>query len=635
MSHLKNFLELRDRSAPASVISIREKAMEFVSHPDFISSFNFIQPQTSILMGQVQSGKTGHYLGIAAAVADKEPERLPIFILLTQRLIALQQQTYMEAKQLLTTFDVFDENQELEFRYSLKWPKPKMIVLKKDTTPLNKWIEILNDRSILGGRSLFIIDDEADATGLNTKINGDDQSEMNRLIELLVKTHNAYLLQVTATPHAIFLQNPDSIFRPKTHLYFPPGPDYLGGNFFYPIGRSDDSQDPYVFKATEDDELASLQDASKDTLPRGLRTAIFTFLLTSAFRIGYERDKQCNFLLHPSAKTVDHNLIYTKVDRYIRDIQNTLSDPDVLSELKNAYDDLKITKPQLPSFNDLLKEVSRTAIKVVIMNSAPGNTSRELPSTGANIFIGGNVLSRGIVIPRLQIIYYCRTAQKLTVDTYWQHSRAFGYDRDPALVRLFMPPRLYGLFVQMSDSIFQLFDIFKTAQTHEIQVTTPRGLSPTRSSVVEDLAGDCIIGGAHHFPVNPDQNNAENVDKLLESYSDEETYFLIDAEFAVELLNRCNEEELGQIPSKQFEFSIRNINKSNKVVLIVRRERSIASGTGTLLSPNDRKLGSSFVKDTVLILYRLNGETSKGWQGHPFWVPNVKLPGKMVIYYKE
>ena len=110
MSHLNNFLELRERSAPASVISIREKAMEFVSHPDFISRFNFIQPQTSILMGQVQSGKTGHYLGIAAAVADKEPERLPIFILLTQRLIALQQQTYMEAKQLLTTFDVFDEN---------------------------------------------------------------------------------------------------------------------------------------------------------------------------------------------------------------------------------------------------------------------------------------------------------------------------------------------------------------------------------------------------------------------------------------------------------------------------------------------------------------------------------------------
>ena len=140
MEHLENFLELRERSAEASVESIRQRALEFVTRPDLVNSFDFLKPQTSILVGQVQSGKTGHYLGIAAAVADKEPHRFPVFVLLTQRLIALQQQTYMEAKQLLTTFDVFDENHEMEFRDSLKYAKPKMIVLKKDTTPLNKWI---------------------------------------------------------------------------------------------------------------------------------------------------------------------------------------------------------------------------------------------------------------------------------------------------------------------------------------------------------------------------------------------------------------------------------------------------------------------------------------------------------------
>ena len=635
LDHLANFLELRGRSAAGSVDSIKSLANEFVSDPQFISGFDYLKPQTSILVGQVQSGKTGHYLGIAAAVADMEPERLPIFILLTQRLIALQQQTYMDAKQLLTTFDVFDENQEMEFRYSLNYPKPKMIVLKKDPTPLNKWIEILNDRSILGGRSLFIIDDEADATGLNTKINDDDQSEMNRLIELLVTTHNAYLLQVTATPHAIFLQNPDSIFRPKSHLYFPPGTDYLGGNFFYPIDLGEDSQEPYVFQPTEDNELATLQDADNNELPPGLRESIFTFLLTAAYRIGFERDRQCNFLLHPSAKTVDHNLIYKKVDRYIRDVQNSLDSEAIVGGFQRSYTNLKSTKPQLPTFADLLKEVSRTAIKVVIMNSAPGNTSRELPNTGANIFIGGNVLSRGIVIPRLQTIYYCRTAQRLTIDTYWQHSRAFGYDRDPALVRLFMPSRLYSSFVQMSDSIFQLFEILQTSQTDEIQVITPRGLAPTRSAVVEDLAGDCIIGGAHHFPVNPNQDNLATVDELLRDYDEDESYFLINSAFAVELLKACREEELGQIPSSQFEHSLRNISKNNEVVLIVRRGRSITAGTGTLLSPNDRKLGSKFVNDSVLILYRIAGESDKGWRGNPFWIPNVKLPGKRVIYFKE
>jgi hypothetical protein len=323
------------------------------------------------------------------------------------------------------------------------------------------------------------------------------------------------------------------------------------------------------------------------------------------------------------------------VDRYIRDVQNSLQSEAIIEGFQRSYSNLKSTKPQLPSIADLIKEVSRTAIKVVIMNSAPGNTSRELPNTGANIFIGGNVLSRGIVIPRLQTIYYCRTAQRLTIDTYWQHSRAFGYDRDPALVRLYMPPRLYSSFVQMSDSIFQLFDILQTAKTEEIQVMTPRGLAPTRSAVVEDLAGDCIIGGAHHFPVNPNQNNLDELDRLLENYEEDESYFLINSAFAVELLKACREDELGQIPSSQFEHSLRNISRNNEVVLIVRRGRSITAGTGTLLSPNDRKLGSKFVNDSVLILYRIVGEREKGWKGDPFWIPNVKLPGRKVIYFKD
>lgn len=635
MDHLENFLELRHRRAPQSVDSIKRIATEFVNEPDFISTFNFLAPKTSILIGQVQSGKTGHYLGIAAAVAEKEPERFPIFILLTQNLIALQQQTYMEAKQLLSTFDVFDENQELEFADSLRYPKPKMIVLKKVTTPLRKWISILGDRSILNGRSLFIIDDEADASGLNTRINDDEQSEINRLIEILVTAHNSYLLQVTATPQAIFLQTADSHFRPTSHLYFPPGPGYLGGNFFYPTDVSAEAEESYVFKPTDDDELTALQSQTNDDIPKGLQEAIYIFLLTAAYRIGFERDSQCNFLLHPSARTIDHQLIYSKVDRYLRAIQNSLEDQAVVDKFQLAYSDLKATKPQLPSLDRLIKEVRRTAIKVVIMNSAAGNTSRELPDIGANIFIGGNVLSRGIVIPKLQTIYYCRTAQRLKLDTYWQHSRAFGYDRDETMVRLFMPPRLYSTFVQMSDSINLLFAAAQTKETPEIQVITPRGIEPTRGNVVLGLHDDSITGGAHHFPVNPNQNNLEYVDKLLENYDDEVAYYTITAAFAVELLQACNVDELGQIPSIHFQHAIRNLSRNENAILIVRRERSITAGTGTLLSPNDRALGSQFSRESVLILYRLKGEQSKGWRGSPFWVPNVKLPGRMVVYYKD
>jgi hypothetical protein len=631
-SHLDNFLELRSRDAPSSVLSIRAIANTFVNDPQYLRSHTFNEPVTSALVGQVQSGKTGHYLGIAAAVSDSE-SRYPIFILLTQSLVALQQQTYSEAKNLLTTFDVFDEADETSFRHSLQYDNPKMVVLKKTKAPLLKWVQILTPE-LLSGRSLFVIDDEADATGLNTKINLREQSEINRLIERLIVDHRSFLLQVTATPHAIFLQNQDSQFRPKSHLYFPPGSDYLGGNFYYPSDGDKDGHGPYLFKPTSETELVTLQDPLSHELPEGLVNALYTFLLTAAYRIGIERDSRCNFLLHPSVKTYDHNIIRDKVKRFILDTLNTVTSEAVIEKFTECYSDLKSTKPQLPSLLKLLEEVKRTPLNVVVMNSSRGNLSRGLPVSGATVFIGGNVLGRGIVVPKLQTIYYCRNAQKMTVDTYWQHSRAFGYDRDAALVRLFMPPRLYSNFVQMNDSILHLFMSLELSKSSDVVVSTPRGMNPTRSTVVEDLTTDCIVGGVNHFPINPDQENKDLLDCLLANYSESNVHYVIKSDEALKLLVATNSLELGGISCKVFQEAITNINSGGRVILAVRRNRAISANTGTLLSPDDRRLSNQFVNDAVLVLYRLTGDRDKGWNGSPFWVPNVKLPGNRVIYFK-
>lgn len=630
--HLDNFLELRSRDAAASIQSIKAITDIFIEDPQYLKGHDFQNPYTSILVGQVQSGKTGHYFGIAAAVADAEP-RYPIFVLLTQSLVALQQQTYVEAKKLLTTFDVFDEGDEMSFRHSLQYEKPKMIVLKKTKAPLKKWVQILTPQ-LLSGRPLFIIDDEADATGLNAMVNVQDQSEINRLIEKMVVENKSFLLQVTATPHAIFLQNQKSIFRPKSHLYFPPGADYLGGKFFYPADGDKAGLAPYIFKPTADAELTSLQDPLELNLPEGLENAIYTFILTAAYRIGFERDSRCNFLLHPSARTFDHNLIRDKVKRFVLDTLNNLNSEELAQKFLTCYEDLKSNKPQLPSLHELLQEAQRTAFNVVVMNSSPGNLSRGLPVSGANIFIGGNVLGRGIVVPKLQTIYYCRSAQRITIDTYWQHSRAFGYDRDAALVRLFMPPRLYSNFVQMSDSIMQLFDSLESSNSDDVLVVTPRGMQPTRAAVVQDLASDCIVGGANHFPINPSQVNASKLDDLLKNFAETESHYIVDAKEAANYLAATETEELGGIERSIFEEAIKNINLDGKVILAVRRDRAISANTGTLLSPDDRRLSSRYEKDAVLILYRLTGEKAKGWEGEPFWVPNVKLPGHRVIYFK-
>ena len=92
------------------------------------------------------------------------------------------------------------------------------------------------------------------------------------------------------------------------------------------------------------------------------------------------------------------------------------------------------------------------------------------------------------------------------------------------------------------------------------------------------------------------------------------------------------------IPSSDFKLSafISVLNTmlsdtpTGQGILIVRRERDIAQGTGALISPNDWKLGNSFTDKTVLTMYQVTG--TKGWHGRKLWIPNIKLPNKIMYY---
>lgn len=86
--------------------------------------------------------------------------------------------------------------------------------------------------------------------------------------------------------------------------------------------------------------------------------------------------------------------------------------------------------------------------------------------------------------------------------------------------------------------------------------------------------------------------------------------------------------ELSQLAQRYGFIDKGRLIKEGK--LIVRRDRDIAKGTGTLLSPNDRKLGDQFSDSVVLTVYKVTG--NKGWNGQKIWIPNIKLPGTAVYY---
>ena len=63
------------------------------------------------------------------------------------------------------------------------------------------------------------------------------------------------------------------------------------------------------------------------------------------------------------------------------------------------------------------------------------------------IVVGGNLLSRGITVPKLTVSVYLRAARTDTMDTYMQHCRFFSHrSHDKDLVTVFMQRRQLMLF---------------------------------------------------------------------------------------------------------------------------------------------------------------------------------------------
>ena len=76
------------------------------------TKFDFCEQINCLLLGNVQSGKTGQMLGAISLMADKGYR---LFLLLTTDNIDLQRQTYNRVKASLGDFNVISEKEEVLF----------------------------------------------------------------------------------------------------------------------------------------------------------------------------------------------------------------------------------------------------------------------------------------------------------------------------------------------------------------------------------------------------------------------------------------------------------------------------------------------------------------------------------------
>lgn len=628
MNYLNAYLDRIHNYGNAALADAIRKTADGVV-PRYLSNFSFTDHVVGLLVDDVQSGKTSHMFGLMCAAAD---EGFSNFILLTTDNILLQQQTFLRAQKDLSDFCICGENDYLEFvRNNMR--KPAVIVLKKNSRILRQWKNNLSSTDFVSGNPLFIVDDEADAASLNTMVSRNRQSTINKNLDAVKRTASSSMyIEVTGTPQSILLQTARSGWKPLFIYYFRPGKGYLGGNFFFPANQ------PKQIVLTDNEEATEILD--DDEFPEnGLKNALILHLLTSA-HVMLSGGTVCNFLIHPSMKTDQHKCFAGKIGNYLNEIAHSCDEPETREAFHAAYISLQETKPEFRAFEELYDfladEIQNDRVKILVLNSVVSYEENTGYETGINVIVGGNSLGRGVTFPRLQTIYYCRVAKSPQADTMWQHARMFGYDRDPGLMRVFLPPKLFKLFSDINRTNNSIVKQIESAVNGiDLKIVYPTGLKPTRKNVLDAKAVGIYSGGVNYFPFYPVDKNVDALDDLLSQFAD--GLSIVSLKLVAKILEGVDS-ETDDWNAKAFIGFVNSLLASDsdaKGILIVRRDRDIGKVTGTLLSPTDWKLCDDYPEQTVLTMYKITGSAAKGWDGTKLWIPNIKLPGDCAYYSGE
>lgn len=212
----------------------------------------------------------------------------------------------------------------------------------------------------------------------------------------------------------------------------------------------------------------------------------------------------------------------------------------------------------------------------------------------------------------------------------WQHSRMFGYDRDAGMMRVYIDEPLYKLFSDINATNNSIIAQVENGTEH-IKIFYPQGLNPTRANVLDNKKVFTLSGGTNYYPFNPENSSIEDLDNLLAPFDEGEPFYQVNLRLMREIFAHVTSDEDFDI--KSFVSVLDTIlaeQPAAQGILIVRRGRDVAKGTGALLSPNDWNLGASFTNQVVLTMYKVTGR--KGWNGRELWVPNIKLPSNIVYY---
>lgn len=349
---------------------------------------------------------------------------------------------------------------------------PRIAVIKKNKAIINNLTAFLRGREGVIDLPLAIIDDEADWASVNTKTETDKTAINKAIRDLLSVSSRSTYLAITATPFAnVFIDhtNQNDLF-PRNYIRALKAPsNYRGVESYMTADARNDN--PHTLQTQVEDVLSSLPykhkiDATIQELPESLKTAIYAFILaTSVRRTRGDQNKPSSMMVNISRFNAVQARIQTAIEAFVNGLRDEvrfaeLDDNEIspaINELQHAF---SMVYPDLSdiSFDVLIPHIKRvleeTLVELVNSNTvkkrqkdidALSREEREIYENKPKIFIGGNILARGLTLEGLIVSYYLR--KTAAADTLLQMGRWFGYrPRYEDLVRIWTAEEIIDLF---------------------------------------------------------------------------------------------------------------------------------------------------------------------------------------------
>lgn len=668
-----------------------------------------------MLLGKIQSGKTRAFIGVIALCFDNDYD---IAIVLTKATNPLSEQTMNRLQ------DDFEDSLEDKVQVhdimaipdhlsKYEIDQKMIIVAKKEINNLRRLRKVLIDQyPDLKSKKILFVDDEADFASIGyrrDRESGDiEPGKISKAIDdLRSDVNSSSYLQVTATPYSLYLQpdedaeNVNALFIPKKPSFtqiLPVHSNYVGGDYYFIKSQEEGTVPAYTYQEVQVEELNNLK-AKKSTgkadgrsfklddvltsdVTIMLRESIMNFIVGGRIRIMQQRqegikEEKFSFIIHTEQSKTSHDWQESLVSELTKKLsllakENTV---DFRAMVEDAYHNISKSvsvsgKYYLPSFQEVYDDVCKTLEQEMIVVEKV-NSEKDVKAlldnkgqlklrTPLNIFIGGQILDRGITIKNLIGFFYGRNPKNFQQDTVLQHSRMYGARpaADLAVTRFYTSMKIFETMRKINEFDEALRDAFLSGShdkgVYFIRKDIENRLVPCSPNKILLSKIVTLQPGKRLLPIGFQtdyktkiKKTVEEIDTIVETKLSETNlrYFQMPVEDVINIIEKINdtyvfEEDGYDWNVKSFKASLEYLSKntaeaqlSGNVYIVIQELSKISrkrpsdgrfsdspDGGSSINSPIN--IARSLANDIpAVILTKVEGSEDRGWRGGDFWWP--------------